>query len=129
MVGRAVAVELAGEDGNGVDGHDAAVEVFEFQQPFGEQAATIRTAADAAERQMRDEFAVLAAEAQGVQGLFNVSLQSFDLIRSGAWGRALTNIVLSVILCVAAVAAGHRLAQHSTPDIAIAETDEEEYTG
>ena len=57
------------------------------------------------------------------------SLQTFDLIRSDAWGRALANIALSVVLCVAAVAIGHRLAQHWVPDIAIAETDEEEYTG
>jgi len=57
------------------------------------------------------------------------SLQTFDLVRSGAWGRALANIALSVVLCLTAVAAGHRLAQHWVSDIAIAETDEEEYTG
>lgn len=38
------------------------------------------------------------------------SLQSFDLLREGAWGRALLNMALSVLLCLAAVAAGHRLA-------------------
>jgi CrcB protein len=57
------------------------------------------------------------------------SLQTFDLARSGAWGKALINIVLSVALCIAAVAAGHRLAQHSVSDTAIAETAEEEFTG
>jgi len=57
------------------------------------------------------------------------SLQTFDLARSGAWGRALANIVLSVVLCVAAVAAGHHLAQHTPSEVAIAETAEEEYTG
>ena len=57
------------------------------------------------------------------------SLQTFDLARSGAWGRALANVVLSVVLCVTAVAVGHRLAQHSPADVAIAETAEEEYTG
>lgn len=57
------------------------------------------------------------------------SLQTFDLARSGAWGRAFANIILSVVLCLTAVAAGHRLAQHSVPEIAIAETVEEEYTG
>jgi CrcB protein len=57
------------------------------------------------------------------------SLQTFDLARSGAWGKALANIVLSVVLCIAAVAAGHRMAQHSPTDTAIAETAEEEYTG
>jgi CrcB protein len=57
------------------------------------------------------------------------SLQTLDLIRSDAWGRALANIALSVVLCLTAVAVGHRLAQHWVPEIAIAETDEEEYTG
>jgi CrcB protein len=57
------------------------------------------------------------------------SLQTFDLMRSGAWGRALANIVLSVILCVAAVAAGHLLAYRAVPAQAIAETAREEYTG
>src|SRR5277367_4270994 len=55
------------------------------------------------------------------------SLQTFDLLRSGAWGRAMANVVLSVVLCLAAVAIGHRLAQHWVS--AIAETAEEEYTG
>jgi CrcB protein len=57
------------------------------------------------------------------------SLQTFDLMRSGGWGRALANVVLSVVLCVAAVAAGHRLAQQSVNQTAIAETAEEEFTG
>jgi CrcB protein len=57
------------------------------------------------------------------------SLQTFDLMRSGAWGRALANVLLSVVLCVAAVAAGHILAHRSTPAQAIAETAQEEYTG
>jgi CrcB protein len=38
------------------------------------------------------------------------SLQTLDLLRSGAAMRATLNIVLSVVLCVAAVAAGHLLA-------------------
>jgi CrcB protein len=57
------------------------------------------------------------------------SLQTFDLARSGAWVRALANIVLSVVLCVAAVAAGHSMAQHSPTDVAVAKTADEEYTG
>jgi CrcB protein len=57
------------------------------------------------------------------------SLQTFDLMRNGAWGRALGNVVLSVVLCVAAVAAGHLLAQRSVARWAIAQTAEEEYTG
>jgi CrcB protein len=57
------------------------------------------------------------------------SLQTFDLMRSGAWGRALANLVLSVVLCVGAVAVGHLLAQQSVNQAAIAETAEEEFTG
>ena len=57
------------------------------------------------------------------------SLQTFDLMRSGGWGRALANVVLSVVLCVGAVAAGHVLAQQSVNQAAIAETAEEEFTG
>ena len=57
------------------------------------------------------------------------SLHNFDLLRSGNWGRALANIFLSVVLCLAAVAAGHRLAQQSVSQAAIAETAEEEFTG
>ncbi len=38
------------------------------------------------------------------------SLQTLDLIRAGASGRALVNIGVSVVLCIAAVAAGHGLA-------------------
>ena len=57
------------------------------------------------------------------------SLQTFDLMRTGAWGRALANAVFSVVLCVAAVAVGHFLAQRTVDQWAIAETAEEEYTG
>ena len=38
------------------------------------------------------------------------SLQTLDLLRSGATLRALVNIVASVVLCVAAVGLGHALA-------------------
>ena len=38
------------------------------------------------------------------------SLQTLDLLRSGAPGRAAINVVASVILCVAAVALGHYIA-------------------
>lgn len=38
------------------------------------------------------------------------SLQTLDLLRAGAWGRALANVALSVLLCLAAVAAGHGMA-------------------
>jgi CrcB protein len=57
------------------------------------------------------------------------SLQTLDLMRSGAWGKALANVVLSVVLCIAAVGSGHMLAHRMVPQQAIAETAEEEYTG
>lgn len=57
------------------------------------------------------------------------SLQTFDLMRGGAPIRALANVIFSVVLCVAAVAAGHALAHLSVPQVAIAETAEEEFTG
>ena len=57
------------------------------------------------------------------------SLQTFDMLRGGSWARAMANVVVSVVLCVAAVGFGHRLAQRSVPQVAIAETAEEEYTG
>jgi CrcB protein len=40
------------------------------------------------------------------------SLQTLDLLRGGATARAALNIVLSVVLCVAAVASGHLIAAH-----------------
>lgn len=57
------------------------------------------------------------------------SLQTFDLMRSGAWMRAVANAVFSVILCVSAVAAGHALAHRQVAQEAIVQTAEEEYTG
>ncbi|MFC5860873.1 fluoride efflux transporter CrcB [Acidicapsa dinghuensis] len=57
------------------------------------------------------------------------SLQTFDLLRTGAWGKAIANAVFSVLLCVGAVAVGHILAQQSVDRWAIAETAEEEQTG
>ena len=58
------------------------------------------------------------------------SLQTFDLLRAGAWGRALFNVGLSVVLCLGAVAAGHLLARAADKtNVAIAETRDEEQTG
>ena len=57
------------------------------------------------------------------------SLQTFDLLRAGALTRALGNIGLSVVLCLAGVALGHRLAQAASPVRAIAETGVEEQAG
>ena len=38
------------------------------------------------------------------------SLQTLDLLRAGATGRALVNVAASVLLCLGSVAAGHALA-------------------
>jgi fluoride exporter len=43
------------------------------------------------------------------------SLQTLDLLRSGATMRALANIIVSVVLCVCAVAVGHLIAAHFNP--------------
>lgn len=40
------------------------------------------------------------------------SLQTLDLLRDGALYRALLNIVISVVLCILAVAAGHAVSAH-----------------
>ena len=57
------------------------------------------------------------------------SLQTFDLLRAGSPWRALGNVLLSVSLCLAAVAAGHLLAHRSVQRAAITQTQEEEFTG
>ena len=57
------------------------------------------------------------------------SLQTLDMLRSGHWGKALMNIGLSVVLCLAAVSMGHAIADRFTHTPVIAQTDEEEFTG
>lgn len=57
------------------------------------------------------------------------SLQTFDLLRTGEWSRALVNVALSVVLCLGAVALGHVAASHSNTIFAVAATREEEFTG
>jgi fluoride exporter len=57
------------------------------------------------------------------------SLQTFSLLQSGLWGKALANIVLSVVLCLAAVVAGHGIAMHAVARAAIDEASGQEYTG
>lgn len=55
------------------------------------------------------------------------SLQSLDLLRSGAFLRAGINMIASVILCVLAVAVGHYVAAHyNGGQVAIAQTQLEE---
>jgi fluoride exporter len=57
------------------------------------------------------------------------SLQTFDLVRAGAFWRASLNVVLSVVICFFAVALGHYVAERMTGNVAIAQTQEEELTG
>ena len=38
------------------------------------------------------------------------SLQTLDLLRGAAFGRALANVIVSIVLCLGAVAAGHLIA-------------------
>ncbi len=72
---------------------------------------------------------VLVGVCGGFTTFSSFSLQTFDLLRVGAWGRVLANIALSVFLCLAAVAVGHRLAQAAAPVRAVAQTAEEELAG
>lgn len=55
------------------------------------------------------------------------SLQSFDLIRHGAFVRAFINITLSIFLCIAAVAVGHYVASRMNMGaVEVAQTSFEE---
>ncbi len=55
---------------------------------------------------------VMVGVCGGFTTFSSFSLQTLDLMRVGAWNRALANIGLSVLLCLAAVAVGHALASH-----------------
>ncbi len=54
------------------------------------------------------------------------SLQTFDLLRGGAPARALANILISVLLCVAAVAVGYVAGARLSGVHQVAETSSEE---
>jgi len=56
------------------------------------------------------------------------SLQTFDLLRNGCIVRAAINIIVSVVLCICAVALGHAVAAHfngNAREIAQISTEEE----
>jgi len=59
---------------------------------------------------------VMVGVCGGFTTFSSFSLQTLDLMRSGAWNRALLNVGASVLLCLAAVAAGHGLASHWNSD-------------
>lgn len=50
---------------------------------------------------------VMVGVCGGFTTFSSFSLQTLDLLRADAWGRALANVGLSVLLCLASVAAGH----------------------
>lgn len=53
---------------------------------------------------------VLVGFCGGFTTFSSFSLQTLDLLRGGATGRAMANVVVSVLACLLAVAAGHGLA-------------------
>ena len=58
------------------------------------------------------------------------SLQTLDLLRSGMWLRSAANVLLSVVLCLAAVALGSALAQRQTRGpVAVVRSRDEERSG
>ncbi len=72
---------------------------------------------------------VMVGVCGGFTTFSSFSLQTFDLLRAGEWERALLNVGLSVALCLAAVAAGHAVAQKASTKIAITQTQDEELSG
>ncbi len=69
---------------------------------------------------------VMVGVCGGFTTFSSFSLQTLDLLRAGAWGRAWANVALSVLLCLAAVAAGHALAAQAGGGRDVAQTAVEE---
>lgn len=69
---------------------------------------------------------VMVGVCGGFTTFSSFGLQTFDLLRTGAWGRALCNVLLSVLLCLLSVGLGHVVAQHAVSRTAITQTEVEE---
>jgi CrcB protein len=69
---------------------------------------------------------VMVGVCGGFTTFSSFSLQTFTLLQEGAWGKALINVAASVVLCMAAVTAGHFAAQHSIARTAIVEAAHDE---
>ncbi len=72
---------------------------------------------------------VMVGVCGGFTTFSSFGLQTLDLLRSGAMGRAAINIIASVVLCVGAVAVGHFAATWFNRDVRIVQLPIEEETG
>lgn len=72
---------------------------------------------------------VMVGVCGGFTTFSSFSLQTLDRLRSGAWGLAVANVLASVVVCLAAVWAGHSLAQPSAQQTAITQAHDETETG